>query len=89
MRNHKCLENGHFLVKTHNDTDTSPVQCLQNLKSDGNNSRASFSKAVYILRNPFKAILAEFKRQKGGSRSHIPNIRPSTFTTTGKRNIFM
>lgn len=38
----------------------------------GTSGRQPFSKAIFLLRNPFKVLLSEFNRRSGGHLGHAP-----------------
>lgn len=47
----------------------------------GAQGRKPFTKAVFLLRNPFKALLSEFNRRSGGHLGHAPSEK---FTNIGE-----
>ena len=42
--------------------------------------RGNFDRAILLVRDPYKAILAEFNRQSGG---HVGHARPKAFKSKG------
>jgi hypothetical protein len=74
------VKNEHFLVKTHRSDDlVSDPECF------GQNSTwPGFRKAVFILRNPYNAILAEYKRRHSGSTTHVSKLSEMFYLTKGK-----
>lgn len=55
-----CPTNNEFIVKTHAAHDT-----IDKYACSGKIEHA-FKKAIYILRNPYNAIIAEFNRKHAG-----------------------
>ncbi|XP_053207088.1 WSCD family member AAEL009094-like [Panonychus citri] len=49
----------------------------------GPSGRQFFTKAIFLVRNPFKILLSEFNRRSGGHLGHAP---VSKFTDTGWKN---
>ena len=47
-------------------------------------SKANFSKAILLLRDPFEAMLAEYNRRSGG---HIGHASPNAFKSKNWRNL--